>query len=435
MTSVTVGLIGIGLLFLFFASGMPIGFVMALVGLLGYGYLGSVDAGLNILGLTFYTVGASYTLSVVPLFVLMGQFAAHAGLSREIYQTVERWMGHRRGGLAMATIGACAGFAAISGSSVATAATMGTVALPEMSKMKYGDALATGTVAAGGTLGILIPPSTAFVVYAVLTEQSVGKLFIAGIIPGVLLSLLFIGTIYLQVRLNPDLAPRGAKADFKEKLRALKGVWGLLVLFLIVMGGIYSGVFTPTEAAGIGAFGAFIFALGKKQLSKKRIVDSLRSTAQTTAMIFIIIIGAHIFGYFLAVTRIPSELADYMAGLELSRYIILAAVVILYTILGMFLEGFAILVLTIPIIEPLMMNLGFDSLWFGVVVVIMLEMSLITPPVGVNVFVIKGVAKDVPMYTIFRGILPFWIAMIIFLVVLSVFPQIATILPHSMSSR
>jgi tripartite ATP-independent transporter DctM subunit len=432
MSPLTAGIIGIALLFLLFASGMPIGFVMALVGWLGYVYLGSLDAGLNILGITFYAGGTSYTLSVIPLFMLMGQFAAHSGLSRDIYQTVEKWVGHRLGGLAMATIGACAGFAAISGSSVATAATMGTVALPEMKKYKYGQSLATGTVAAGGTLGILIPPSTTFVFYAILTEQSVGKLFIAGIFPGILLALLFVLTIAIQVRLNPDIAPRGLGSSLREKLISLKGIWGMIVLFIVVMGGIYTGIFTPTEAAGVGAFGAFLFALTKRQMTWKTFLGSLNMTAQTTAMIFIIIISAHIFGYFLAITRIPSELAAYMVELAVSKYIILAVVIILYTILGMFLEGFAILVLTIPIIQPLMVDLGFDPIWFGVVIIIMMEMSLITPPVGVNVFVIKGVAKDVPMYTIFRGIWPFWIAMLVCLIILSIFPQIALLLPDAM---
>ncbi|MDH3883521.1 MAG: TRAP transporter large permease [Desulfobacterales bacterium] len=432
MSPFVAGIIGIVLLFLLFASGMPIGFVMALVGWLGYVYLGSLDAGFHILGLTFFAGGASYTLSVIPLFVLMGQFAAQSGMSREIYYAVERWLGHRRGGLAMATIGACAGFAAISGSSVATAATMGTVALPEMKKYKYGQSLATGTVAAGGTLGILIPPSATFVFYAILTEQSVGKLFIAGILPGIVLALLFMLTIYLQVRIKPEVAPRGQQVVLKEKLIALKGVWSMLVLFLVVMGGIYTGIFTPTEAAGIGAFGAFIFSVGKRKITRKNFVGALRMTAQTTAWIFIIVISAHIFGYFLAVTRIPSELADFMLELAVSKYVILAAVVFLYTILGMFLEGFSILVLTVPIIHPLMVSLGFDPIWFGVMIVIMMEMSLITPPVGVNVFVIKGVAKDVPMYTIFRGIWPFWIAMLVCLVILTIFPEIALFLPDTM---
>jgi tripartite ATP-independent transporter DctM subunit len=433
MSPLLTGILGIALLFVLFATGMPIAFVMAIVGWLGYVYLGSLDAGLNILGLTFYAGGTTYTLSVIPLFMLMGQFAAHSGLSREIYHAVERWIGHRRGGLAMATIGACAGFAAISGSSVATAATMGTVALPEMDKFKYDRALSTGTVAAGGTLGILIPPSATFVFYAILTEQSVGSLFIAGILPGILLAALFMITVYIQVRINPDAAPRGEKASLKERIVVIKGVWGMVILFIIVMGGIYTGVFTPTEAAGIGAFGAFLFTLVKRQVTREHFLGSLGMAAQSTAMIFIIVISAHIFGYFLAVTRIPSELAEYMAGLALSRYIILAAVVLLYAILGMFLEGFAIMVLTIPILQPLMVNLGFDPIWFGVVVVIMMEMSLITPPVGVNVFVIKGVAKDVPMYTIFKGIWPFWVAMLVCLFLLTLFPQIAMYLPNTMA--
>jgi tripartite ATP-independent transporter DctM subunit len=412
---------------------MPIAFVMAIVGWLGYVYLGSLDAGLNILGLTFYAGGTTYTLSVIPLFMLMGQFAAHSGLSREIYHAVQRWIGHFRGGLALATIGACAGFAAISGSSVATAATMGTVALPEMDKYNYARALSTGTVAAGGTLGILIPPSATFVFYAILTEQSVGRLFIAGILPGILLAALFMVTVNIQVRIHPDIAPRGEKATLKERALVIKNVWGMVLLFIIVMGGIYTGVFTPTEAAGIGAFGAFLFSLVKKQVTREHFLSSLGEAAQSTAMIFIIVISAHIFGYFLAVTRIPSELAEYMAGLALSRYIILAAVVLLYAILGMFLEGFAIMVLTIPILQPLMVGLGFDPIWFGVMVVIMMEMSLITPPVGVNVFVIKGVAKDVPMYTIFKGIWPFWVAMLVCLFLLTLFPQIAMYLPNTMA--
>jgi C4-dicarboxylate transporter DctM subunit len=432
MSPLIIGIIGIALLFLLFATGMPIAFVMTLIGWLGYIYLGSVDGGLHILGISFYAGGTSYTLSVIPLFVLMGQFASHAGLSREIYDAVQRWIGHKRGGLAMATVGACAGFAAISGSSVATAATMGTVALPEMKKYGYGTSLATGTVAAGGTLGILIPPSATFVFYAILTEQSVGKLFIAGILPGILLALLFMLAINIQVRLDPKIAPRSEAAALKERISALKGVWGMLALFVLVMGGIYIGVFTPTEAAGIGAFGAFVFSIYKRNMTWKRFMDSLRMTGQNTGMIFIIVIGAYVFGYFLAVTRIPFELAEYMSGLKLSPYIILAGVVLIYTILGMFLDGWAIMVLTIPIIHPMMVDLGFDPIWFGVMVVIMLEMALITPPVGVNVFVIKGVAKDVPMYTIFRGIWPFWVAMLVCLVILTIFPEIALFLPNTM---
>jgi len=432
MSPLTIGIIGIAFLFLLFATGMPIAFVMTLIGWLGYIYLGSVDGGMHILGISFYAGGTSYTLSVIPLFVLMGQFASHAGLSREIYDAVQRWIGHKRGGLAMATVGACAGFAAISGSSVATAATMGTVALPEMKKYGYGTALATGTVAAGGTLGILIPPSATFVFYAILTEQSVGKLFIAGILPGILLALLFMLAINIQVRLYPKIAPRSQAAALREKISALKGVWGMLALFVLVMGGIYIGVFTPTEAAGVGAFGAFVFSIYKRNMTWKHFVDSLRMTGQNTGMIFIIVIGAYVFGYFLAVTRIPFELAEYMAGLKLSPYIILAGVVLIYTVLGMFLDGWAIMVLTIPIIHPMMVDLGFDPIWFGVMVVIMLEMALITPPVGVNVFVIKGVSKDVPMYTIFRGIWPFWVAMLISLVILTIFPEIALYLPNTM---
>ena len=432
MSTTTAGFIGVGVLLLFFTSGMPIGFVMALVGFLGYVYLVNVQAGLTIMGLAFYTHTASYTLSVIPLFILMGQFATHSGLSRDIYSALHKWIGHLRGGLAMATIAACACFAAICGSSLATAATMTAVALPEMRKYNYSPILSTGSIAAGGTLGVLIPPSITFVVYGMLVEQSVGKLLIAGILPGLLLTSLFILTIYLQVRLAPHLAPLAPKTQLMEKLVALRGTWMVAVLFVVVIGGIYAGVFTPTEAAAVGAFGAFAFAVGKRKLTWQNINSSLDEMGRITGMIFIIIIGGYIYGYFLAVTKLPSALSDFVQGLHVSKYLIFGAVVVLYMILGMFMEGFAILVLTLPIIFPLMLSLGFDPIWFGVIIVILMEMGMISPPVGINVFVVKGIAKDIPMYTIFRGILPFWVAMLFCIFILTVFPQIALFLPNLM---
>ncbi len=430
MTPTFVGILGIGFLFVFFALGMPIGFVMALVGFAGYAYLVGLHGALTNLGLAFYSTATTYTLSVIPLFVLMGQFAAYSGLSRDIYYTIYKWIGHLRGGLAIATIGGCAGFAAISGSSLATAATMGTVALPEMKRYRYDTGLATGTVAAGGTLGILIPPSVTFIVYAMLAEQSVGKLFIAGILPGLLLAGLFSLVIYVQSCISPQFGPPGPKSTLNERINALKGIWGVAVLFVVVMGGIYAGVFTPTEAGGVGAFGAFIFALFKKQLTRESLANSLVEAGRITAMIFVIIIGAYIFGYFLSVTRIPSELAEFVSGLQVSRYLVMLVLVVLYIILGMFMEGFAILVLTIPVIFPLITSLGFDAIWFGVIIVILMEMAMITPPVGINVFVIKGIAEDVPMYTIFRGIVPFWLSMAVCIFILTVFPSIALFLPN-----
>lgn len=432
MSPVTIGIVGILLLFFLLALRMQVGYSMALVGFVGFAILSSFKSGSVILGMEPYKIGASYSLSVVPLFILMAQFANHSGMGFEIYQTVYRWIGFLPGGLSMATIGGCAGFAAMSGSSVATAATMGMVALPEMKRFKYDDSLATGGLAAGGTLGILIPPSTIMILYGILTEQSIGTLFIAGIIPGILLSALFVLTIYLMAKYRPALGPPGPKFPLKEKLYALKDTWAILSLFLIVMGGLYTGWFTPSEAGGVGAFGAFIISLARRRLSFGNLMDSLSETVKTTAMVFAILIGAHVFGYFLTISRIPSELSGWIAGLGFNRYIVISIIIFLYIILGCFMEGYAIMVLTIPIIYPLILDLGFDPIWFGIIITLVIEIGLITPPLGINVFVIGGIAKDVPMYTIFRGIIPFWIAMMICIVLLVLFPQIALILPSTM---
>lgn len=432
MSPIMIGILGIVALLLLLALRMPIGFAMGIVGFIGYSYLVNMRAGLSILGSVPYSVSHSYILSVIPLFVLMGQLIFQAGISARLYNTANKWIGHMPGGLAMATIGGCAGLSAVSGSSLATAATMGAVALPEMKKYDYNPALATGSVAAGGTLGILIPPSTVLVLYAVLAEQSVGKMLLAGILPGLLLALLFMITIYITCRINPLMGPRGPKTTIKDKLISLTDTFPILILFVVVMGGIYAGVFTPTEASAIGALGAFIFVILKGQLTFKNMSNALTETAFTTAMAFIIIIGANIFGIFMAVTTIPMTIAGTIEGMGLSKYAVLAVIVIIYMILGCFMEGLAMLVLTLPIFYPLIIGLGFDPIWFGVVVVVLIEMGLITPPVGVNVFVVSGVAKEIPMHIIFRGIIPFWLAMIVCVIILSFFPQIALILPNLM---
>jgi tripartite ATP-independent transporter DctM subunit len=411
---------------------MPIGFAMAMVGFGGVSYLIGVKPALSALGLIPYSTAAHYTLSVVPLFLLMGQFAFFSGLSRDAYYAAHRWLGHLPGGLAMSTIGGCAAFAAVSGSSLATAATMGVTALPEMRRYNYDPRLATGSIAAGGTLGILIPPSVAMVIYAVLTEESVGKLLIAGIFPGLLLAFLFMLTIYVMARRNPALGPRAPRASLRERFVALKGAWGITVLFLAVMGGIYGGLFTPTEAAAIGALGSFFFVLGRRENARRNIFESLRESGRVTAMIFAIIIGAMIFNQFLAVTRLPFELADWVGGLPLPRHGILVVILLIYVFLGMVMDTLAMILLTVPIVFPLVETLGFDLIWFGVIVVIMMEQALITPPIGMNVFVLAGVAKDVPMYTVFRGIVPFLIAMLVGLAIIIAFPQIATFLPNAM---
>jgi C4-dicarboxylate transporter DctM subunit len=432
MTSFTIGLIGICILLVLLLSGMPIGYVMGFVGFAGFAYIRGFDSALGILKIVPYRTFAEYGLSVVPLFILMGSFCYFAGISKDLYETVHKWLGHKRGGMAMATVGACAGFAAVSGSSLATAATMGTVALPEMKRYGYDDRLATGAVACGGTIGILIPPSVALIIYGVITEQSIGKLFLAGFIPGILEAVFYLFTIDILCRLNPDMGPRGPRISFREKIASFKNTWIVAALFLLVIGGIYMGVFSPTEAAGVGAFGAFLFALARKRLNWEAFKISLITTGKTSAMIFIILLGAIILGYFLSVSRIPFHLADSIGGLPVNRYFILIFILLLYVILGCVMDALAIMLLVTPIFFPLATSLGFDPIWFGILIVRVSEIGMITPPVGINVFVIKGVAKDVPMSTIFRGIVPFLIADICHVALLIVFPQLSLLLPNLM---
>jgi C4-dicarboxylate transporter DctM subunit len=428
----TVGFLGMVLLLVLLFSGIPIAFAMGLVGFLGMAYSNGLGPGLNIMGTTAYTISSSYSMSVVPLFVLMGALCYHAGLSRELYFAVYRWVGHLPGGLAMATIGGCATFAAVSGSSVATTATMGMVALPEMKRYKYDSGLAAGSIAAGGSIGILIPPSVILVLYGILTEQSIGKLFAAGFIPGILEAVFYMVTIYILCRRNPSLGPKGEKANFKQRVVSLKATWGVVALFLIVIGGIYMGVFTPTEAAGIGAFGSLIFCLGRRRLTWKTFTASLEETSNTTAMVFLILIGAALLGYFLAVTRLPFELSTYVSKMDVNRYYILTLIVVLYLVLGAFMSSLAMVVLTVPIIFPVIQALGFDPIWFGIIIVRVTEIGQITPPVGINVYVLKGVAKDLTLQEIFRGVLPFVGADICHVALLIAVPQLATFLPGLM---
>jgi len=429
MTPFTIGIIGIVVLFLLFLIRMPVGFAMGLVGFLGYSYLVNLNAGLTLAGQTPYLIVASYTFSVVPLFLLMGEFSFFAGLSAELYDFTYKWMGHLPGGLAMATIAACAGFAAISGSSTAGAVTMGTISLPEMKTYKYEPSLATGCVAAGGTLGILIPPSMIMIIYGIIAEQSIAKLFFAGFIPGFLLSALFMLTIYLLIKRNPSLAQRGEKSSWKDRMVGFKSTGWVLALFILIMGGMYAGIFTATEAGGVGAFGAFIIGVSRRKLDRQKFIYSLVDTGRTAGMLFIIVIGAIFFGYFLAVSRLPTLLAEFVIGLGLSRYVVLLIIFLVYLFLGCIMDGIAMILLTVPIFLPMIEGVGFDAIWFGIVVVLVVEMSLITPPVGLNVYVLSGVAKDVPMSTIFRGILPFLAAMIVCFLIVVAFPQIALWLP------
>jgi tripartite ATP-independent transporter DctM subunit len=388
-----------------------------------------------VLGAFPYSYSAVFTLSVIPLFVLMGSFATVSGMGADLYRTAYTWVGHRRGGLAAATIIACAGFAALSGSSIAAAATMGKVALPEMKRYRYDDRLATGSIAAGGTLGILIPPSTVLIVYALLTEQSIGRLFLAGFLPGLLLTLLFVATVFIVAILRPERRPAGERRSYRERFAVLASSGAFLAIVIIVIGGIYLGVFTVTEAAAVGAFLTFLHALWKRRLTLATLSTAILETIRTTAMVFLILIGAHFFAPFLALTRIPVDLSTAIGALDVAPVVVLAIILVAYVALGTFMEGFAMMVLTVPIVLPVIVTLGYDPIWFGILMVIVLEMGLISPPVGINVFVVKGVAPDVPVGRIYAGIIPFWLAMGVCAILLILFPEIALILPNTMMGR
>ncbi len=432
MTPATIGIIGIVALFALLAIRMPVGIVMMVIGLFGTAALNGWEPALRILGHEPFVIASNFELLIIPMFVLMGNLASISGMSRDLYGAAYAWFGHWRGGLATATIAACAGFAALSGSSVASAVTMGRVSLPEMRRYNYDNRLATGCIAAGGTLGILIPPSTGFVIYAILTEESIGRLFLAGVFPGLLLTSLFMTAIYIQTRLNPELGPAGPRLAVIEKIKSLWRASAMIGIIVVTIGGIYSGFFTAGEAAGVGAFLAFVLALARRAVTKESLTTTLLQTMRTSAFAFLILIGAHVFNPFLALTHIPTDLTEMLIGTDLGPHGILFILLATFIVLGMFLEGFAILVLTLPIVHPLIIELGFDPIWFGVVMVVVLEMGLISPPVGVNVFVVKGIAEDVPMGQIFAGILPFWLAMVICMAILVMFPQIALFLPNTM---
>jgi C4-dicarboxylate transporter DctM subunit len=429
VSPVTIGLIGIVVLVLIFLLGMPVGFAMAFIGLAGFCYLVSPEAGLSILARDVFSNLSSYSLTVIPMFVFMGSIAFAAGMSRRLYDAGYTMFGQMRGGLAMATIAACAGFAAMCGSTNATAAAMGRVSLPEMKRYNYDDSLATGSVAAAGSLGILIPPSTIFIIYGILTGESIGKLFIAGVLPGILLATLFIAVVSLLCLRNPTLAPAGAPTSWKEKIAGLTGIVEMLVLFLLVIGGLFLGWFSPTQAGAAGAAGALLIGLVRRQLNWQGFLFAVKDALRITCMVMVIVTGAIIFGHFMAVAKIPLVLADWVGGLPIPTVAIMGLIVLMYLIGGCFMDALALITLTIPIIFPVVLALGFDPIWFGVIIVLVTEMGVITPPVGVNVYVIKGIAEDVPLETIFKGIFPFLAALIVAVAILIAFPQIATFLP------
>ncbi len=432
MTPTSIGILGLTAFFVLMVLRMPIAMCMLIVGFVGTAAINGLPAALATLSGESFEIAGYIDLSVIPLFVFMGNMAGLSGMSRDLYDAAYAWVGHWRGGLAATTIVGCAGFAALSGSSFASAVTMGRVALPEMKRFNYDDRLATGCVAAGGTLGYLIPPSSGFVIYAVLTEQSIAKLFIAGILPGLLLTGLFLGTIAIWTRLCPGLGPAGPRSSYAKRWSTLRRAWVFVTIVLVTIGGLYGGIMTPEEAAGAGAFLTLVVALLRRSLHWQNFQQVLLHTLRTTALVFMILIGAHIFIPFMALSGIPSHLVTFLTGLPLGPTGILVIVIATYAFLGTFLEGIAMLVLTLPIVFPVMMSLGYSPIWFGVIIVIVLEMGLLSPPVGVNVFVVKGVAPDVPLNTIFRGIWPFWFAMLLCLAILSVFPGIALFLPEAM---
>ena len=431
MSRELIGLIGIVVMLILMFSGMWIATAMALVGFVGYIILAGLDNALNLLGMLPYNNVASYSYTAIPLFIFMGNLVSVTGIGQDLFGSAYRWFGRLPGGLGISTIGASAGFAAVCGSDVASIMTMANVALPVLKKHGYDDALSTGCVVSGGTLGLLIPPSLAFILYGILTENSVSALFMAGILPGVLMVVLFSGLILFWTLRNPNAGPPGPSTTFMEKLASLKGVWMMIALFLLVLGGLYFGIFTATEAGAIGTVGAIIITVVTRRLSLQHLMNSIYETGITTCMVIFIIIGAFIFMRFLAISRLPMWMATWVAELNMNRYVVFAVIVLFYLVCGMFLEIFSAIMFTIPIIYPLILALGFDPIWFGVVVVILIEMGLITPPVGLGVYCLSSVT-DVPIPRIFKGALPFAVLMLIAVIILVIFPEIALLIPGRM---
>jgi len=436
MNPTLIGIIGILVMIIVFLSRMPVAYVMAMIGYVGFSVMISGKGGLNLLSRNIYDVFSSYGLTTIPLFVLMGQLAFNSGISKRLYDTGYKYLGSTKGGLAMATVSACTAFGAVCGSSPATAATMATVGLPEMKRYDYADELSTGAVASGGGLGMIMPPSVVLIVYGILTEQSIGALFVAGIFPAILVTILFIMSIYIRCSYAPDQGPPGESFTWKAKMKSLAGMGETLAVFVLVMGGLFIGLFTPTEAAAVGAFGVLVVSVIRRQLNWKGFVNALYETLGTSCMVMLLIAGAVVFGKFLAVTRIPFDIASWVGGFEMPRYMIMAVIVLIYFLGGCFMDALAFVTLTVPIFFPVVMALGYDPIWFGIIIVMVTEMGVITPPVGINVYVVFGVARrvigEVPLESIFKGILPFLLAVIAGVIILMVFPQIILVLPNLM---
>ncbi|MBR9884274.1 MAG: TRAP transporter large permease [Oceanospirillales bacterium] len=432
-------LIGFVLLMVLILIRLPLAIAMGMVGvggfawmqIVGYGNPRGLDAALNMIASVAFDTGLAYGLSVVPLFLLMGNLITESGMSKELYRAANAFLGHFKGGLALATVVSCGAFSAVCGSSMATAATMSKVALPSMREYRYSDGLATGAIAAGGTLGILIPPSVILVIYGLMTESDIGKLFIAGLIPGLIGVLMYMAAVAFAVRINPLSGPAGPRSSWRERLQAMKGVWGINLIFIIVMGGIYAGIFTPTEAAGIGASGAFLIALFSGRLNFVMARRALSNAARTTAMLFFLVIGAVIFSNFINLTGLPVIMRDWVLAQGLSPMLVILMLIGVYLLLGCVLESMSMILLTVPVFYPMVEALGFDLIWFGILVVVVTEISLITPPVGMNVFVLRGVVPDVKLSTIFKGVTPFWCADILRLLLIATVPSLSLMLPRA----
>ena len=433
MSTDAVAVTGFVSLFALMMLRVPVGIAMGTVGVLGFGYLiGDIHPALKLLAQSPIRTATDAEFAVIPLFLLMGAFASASGMSRELFRASNTFLGHLRGGLGVATIAACGGFAAICGSSVATAATFSKVAYPEMRRFGYPQSFATGVIAAGGSLGIMIPPSTVFAVYGLITEQDIGKLFIAGIIPGAIAVGMYIATINLIAFFRPGFLPKTPRHSWTERLEAVKDIWAVVLLFIFIIGGLYAGMFTATEAAGMGAAGAFIIAVVRRKLSREAFWNCLIESLRTTAAVFTILIGALIFGYFLTITQTPQKLTHFLTGLGLGPYGVLVLILLMYLVLGCIMDAMAMIILTVPIVFPVIQALGFDPIWFGVVIVMTVELGLIHPPVGMNVFVIKSVIREVKLSTVFYGVMPFVLTDILRLAIIISFPILATWLPSHM---
>jgi tripartite ATP-independent transporter DctM subunit len=437
MTPELIGILGIACFLLLIFLKVPIAYAMMAVGLVGFGLIVSFKAAFSVIATDVFGTFTSYTLSVIPMFVWMGFIAFYSGVGSNLYGFTYKLVGHKKGGLAMATQIACAVFGAICGSNTATAATMGAIAMPEMRKYHYDDSLSSASVAAGGALGVLIPPSVIFIVYGIQTEQSIGQLFLAGIIPGLLLMLLYILAIYVVVSIKPELGPASTRFTWRERLSGLQnGLFEVMFTFCISLGGLFAGWFTPTEAGSIGTASILLITLLRRQLNWQGLKQSLIATVKTTAMIMLMVAGAVVFGRFIAVSRLPATLATWAAALELPSFIVLTIILLIYLVLGCVIDALALILLTIPIFYPVAVTtLGYDPIWFGVIIVLIVALGVITPPVGMNVFIIKGVVKDLAVETIFKGVWPFVLALFVCIALLMVFPQLATFLPTLLRSR